>query len=60
MSTEAAIDAVVIELCNAAGEVTERHVITAKAEDGHAEGMCSLWCQDCYFAACGAYEQPTR
>lgn len=53
-------DAVIIEMCDVNGVVTERHVITAKAEDGHAEGKCTMWCQDCYFAACGAYENPTR
>ena len=37
MSTDEPEGAVIITLRNAAGEVTERHVITAKAEDGHPE-----------------------
>lgn len=55
MTTDDPDDAVIITLYNAAGEVTERHVITAKAHDGHPE-TCTMWCQECYFEACGAYE----
>lgn len=40
------------------GEVVKRHEIHERAEDGHDEGTCSMWCQRCYVEACGAPEQP--
>ena len=46
-----------IETYDAEGNLTARAVIP-DAHEGHPN-TCTMWCQECYFEACGAYETIT-
>jgi len=48
----------VITIYDRDGNAVQREEIHERAEDGHDDGTCSMWCQRCYIDACGAPEQP--